>query len=94
MMEAFHSQNKTVEDSLSYTVLTEVAEFKDTDLATLQPSLHEVIDPQALDMLFSDENETDRSGNISFSYSGCHVCIDSDGCVHVHAAEDNRAVGA
>ena len=93
-METFRSENESKEKSLSYTVLTEVAKFKDTVPETLEPPLHEAIDPEALDMLFADRNGAARSGEISFSYSGCHVGIDSDGRVHVHEVEENPAVGA
>lgn len=93
-MEAYHLDNQPSEASLSYTIITKVAEFKETEAETLQPPLHKTIDPEALDALFIDGPEKDRSGKVSFVYSGCHIVIEKDGQVHVQDVEDNPAVGA
>lgn len=93
-MEAFHSEKQSSEAPLSYTIITGVAEFKETETESLEPPLHETIDPEALDSLFIDGPEKDRSGKISFVYSGCRIVIEKGGQVHVQDVEDSPAVGA
>lgn len=88
-MERSETGTQAGAKSLSYTVIENVAEHKGTDARMLDPPLYEVLDPDALDVLFSGEDETRCNGNISFEYSGCTVTVSSDGHVLVEDVEDD-----
>lgn len=80
-MERSETGTQAGAKSLSYTVIENVAEHKGTEALML--------DPDALDVLFSGEDETRCNGNISFEYSGCTVTVSSDGHVLVEDVEDD-----
>lgn len=93
-MESLPVNERSSEDPLSYAVVTAVAKFKDTEPKLLEPPLHEAIDPDALNSIFSDGDETGRKGKVSFVYSGCHVAVDDDGRVLVREDEENSTGSA
>lgn len=70
---------------LSSEVVFQVAATVDEPPERLDPPLHDVIDPDALDRLFwGRDPESDRaSGRIAFTYAGCHVVANSSGEVEV-----------
>lgn len=70
-------------EPVSTKVLDEVAAFKGTEPTELQPPLYDVIDPDALDSLFSERGGSSHGGRISFAYSDCEVVVESDGRVTV-----------
>lgn len=77
------SSRKTV----SRTVIEAIADAEGVAPATVSPpeyeSLHEVVDPGALDALFADRaNGASRpGGTVSFSFCGYDVTVDADGAV-------------
>jgi hypothetical protein len=64
--------------TVSERVIRTVAEATDTDPATLPP-LYESVDPDALNELV----ESMSDGEISFTYVGREVTVDSDGGVRL-----------
>ncbi|QLG27447.1 hypothetical protein HUG10_07740 [Halorarum halophilum] len=74
-------------ESLSYSVVESVARHKGTEALSLDPPLYEVLDPDALDVLFTGEGGMRCAGEISFEYSGCWVTVSSDG--HVFVEDDS-----
>lgn len=77
-------------ESLSATVIENVAGHKGTEALLLDPPLYDVLDPDALDALFRDVDGTRRTGEVSFEYCGCHVTVASDGRVLVEDADDDE----
>lgn len=79
--------------SLSYEVVAAVADREGVEPTDIEPpkydALYEVINPEALDSLFSPrENGMHRaSGRIEFDYCGYHVVVTSDGDVDVTELE-------
>lgn len=67
-------------------VIRLVAELEGVDPLSLDPPLNEVVDPDALDMLFET---TLADGFVRFEYCGYTVHVDSQGAVVV----DQRADG-
>lgn len=67
--------------SVSQAVIEAVAEAKGVPPAEIDPPLHEVVDPDALDRLFAPTfTGGDRpSGRIVFTYGGCEVVVRGDG---------------
>lgn len=70
-------------ESVSVTVVDRVADHHGVDPMTLEPRLHTVVDPDALDALVRDAAE---SMSVQFTYGGCAVTVDGDGTVDVRPA--------
>ena len=87
-MERTEAERRAGAESFSYTVVESVARHKGTEEIELDPPLYEVLDPDALDALFTGRGETRCPGRISFEYSGCTVTVSSTGHVLVEDAED------
>lgn len=68
---------------LSMRVVEVVAEADGVDPAQLDPTLHTVIDPEALDRLFATTSGGARRGSVTFSYRGHTVTVRSDGTVEL-----------
>ena len=71
-----NSQPTSSNNSLSRAVIEAVASEKDTEPEDLPETLHEVIDPDALDRLFAGKNSTD--GLVMFSFCGFNVTVTAD----------------
>jgi hypothetical protein len=73
-----------VEDS-SYRVVEAVARRKGVDPTELETRLNDVVDPDALDRLFSDGSGAREppTGRVEFRYCGYDVTVSSDGRVTV-----------
>lgn len=75
--------------SLSYEVITAVAEREGVEPTDIEPpeydALYEVVNPEALDSLFAPrENGANRTtGSIEFDYCGYHIVVTSDGEVDI-----------
>ena len=71
-------------------VVETVAALKDTEPTELQQPLYEVIDPDALDTLFTPKRDrtAQRGGEIQFMYCGCSVLIAPNGDVNVAQKEE------
>lgn len=72
------------EQSLSVRIVAAVAERADVSPTDLPP-LYDVIDPDALEDLFSHSTDQPLSvpGRVSFGYAGSTVTVFSDGAVEV-----------
>ncbi|USZ71420.1 hypothetical protein NGM15_15280 [Natronosalvus halobius] len=71
-------------NSLSLQIIEAVAERERTDPVELEPPLHSVIDPEALDSLFQSTSKRSRAnGTIQFDYCGYTVQISSSGGVQL-----------
>lgn len=68
--------------SVSSKIVSEVAEFKDVDPLGIETPLYEVVDPDALDDLFTARSGP-RAGSVEFAYAGCRVLVHSEGGVVV-----------
>lgn len=73
-------------ESLSTKIITEVAAAKGVSPIDVQPPLYDVIDSDALDSLFADQNGASRVGQVSFNYAGHEVTVESSGEVDVQVA--------
>ncbi|QRV15825.1 HalOD1 output domain-containing protein [Haloterrigena salifodinae] len=80
--------------SPSRTVIEAVAEAEGIPTEELRPptyaSLHDIVDPEALDSLFAPRsNGTPRSdGEVSFPYCGYHVTVEADGSITLEETDD------
>ena len=71
------------ECSTSHRVITAVAEETGNDPTEVGPLYH-VIDPDALDRLFSSTGKNVRSGgSVEFTFAGCDVVVHGSGEVEV-----------
>lgn len=79
-------------ESLTAEVLAAVADREGVDPIDLEPPLHDVVDPDALEALFSDSIDgTAREGvSAEFVYRGHRVLVDG-GTVHVTEADAQRS---
>lgn len=83
--------------SLSFKVITAVAEREGVDPIELEPpeyeALYDVINPEALDSLFAPrQNGTARAtGRVEFEFCGYDVVVTSDGDVALSEHTGRRA---
>ena len=79
-----------VEKPLSREVVETVAALKNTEPTELQQPLYEVIDPDALDALFTPKRDRTarRGGEIQFMYCGYSVRITPNGDVNAAQKEE------
>jgi hypothetical protein len=82
------SQREAFEErSTSQRVIAAVAEETGNDPTEVGPLYH-VIDPDALDRLFSATPGNDRNqGRVEFAFAGCDVAVSGDGEVEVSRRE-------
>ena len=82
-------------ESLTAEVLGAVADRKGVDPVDLEPPLHDVVDPDALEALFADSIHGTVRETVAaeFTYRGHRVLIDG-GTVHVRAADAERPAPA
>jgi hypothetical protein len=89
MLLSVDRSDTTTPTSLSYEVVTAIAELEGVEPTEIEPpeydALYDVINPEALDSLFAPrENGTHRAaGRVEFDYCGYHVVVTSDGEVKV-----------
>ena len=70
--------------ALSTRVITAVADTKDCSVSELTPPLYNVIDPEALEMLFQSASKSAAAdATVSFHYADCDVTVHGDGTVTV-----------
>lgn len=81
-------------ESLSHAVVEAVADAEGTDPLELEP-LYETVDPDALDALFSGiDGEPIGEGEVSFTYHGYEVSVDSEGSVSLAESTDRFRIGS
>lgn len=78
---------------LGVRIVTEVAAREGVDPTALTPPLHDVIDPDALDALFTSTPTQDRDGeaSVSFTYNGYDITVTSDGDLTIREGPDVTA---
>lgn len=73
-------------EPLSVALATAIATYLGRDVTELE-SLHETIDTDALDRLFTHAPaETNATGRIRFEYDSCLVTISADGEIRIESA--------
>lgn len=79
--------------SISFDVITAVAEKEGVDPVELEPpkyeALYDVVNPEALDSLFSSRQDgsSRASGRVEFTFCGYDVVVTSDGEVELEEEE-------
>ncbi len=68
-------------EELSMRVVEVVAAADGVDPAQLDPTLHAVVDAEALDRLFEPTKDGTRRGSVTFPYRDHTVTVRSDGTV-------------
>ncbi|MFC7213557.1 HalOD1 output domain-containing protein [Saliphagus sp. GCM10025334] len=91
----------TVADEFSPTkpslaIAARIAAREGTSPESLSPPLYSVIDPEALDSLFdaSASGRPDPRGQVTFTYCGYEVCVDSGGEITVSDAPRASSSGS
>ncbi|QLG47675.1 HalOD1 output domain-containing protein [Natrinema halophilum] len=74
-------------------IVEQIAALEDVDPTELQPPLHDVIDPEAVNDLFSPtkRNGTRESGRVRFDYLGYDVVVRGDGRVSVSSGRTQNS---
>lgn len=89
--EEYHAMHDWSSDEpLSFSVVRAVSRFAGEEPESLPP-LYDVIDPDALDTLFTDR--TGRNGSLSFSLDAHDVTVYADGSIVVERADANYPTG-
>ncbi|WP_126664839.1 HalOD1 output domain-containing protein [Haloterrigena salifodinae] len=89
MLLSADSSKATAADSLSFEVISAVAEQEGIDPVEIEPpeydALYDVINPEALDSLFAprEDGSSRGSGRVEFVFCGYRVVVTSDGNVDV-----------
>lgn len=75
--------------SPSHKVLTQVASSEGVSPTDLEPPLHDVVDPDALDRLVESSGfrSTDDVVTVEFPYRGYLIRVDSTGAVELTSAD-------
>ncbi|MFD1515260.1 HalOD1 output domain-containing protein [Halomarina rubra] len=81
----FHEASYDGSDPIYTAVVEAVAETKGVDPLSLEPPLYDVLDPEALDSLYSSPTRTETPLRVSFSYADCTVTVDSDGQILIES---------
>ena len=69
----------TDKDQLTVEIVTAVAELNGVSSMELDEKLHDVIDPDGLEMIFATESDTPPSiTHVAFTMAGCEVVVYSD----------------
>lgn len=77
----------------SMAVVVAVAKAKGVDPLELEP-LGNVIDPEALDKIFAETDDSRPSGWLTFRMAGCEVTVTSDGELSVTPKTDAESTAA
>lgn len=77
----------------SMAVVVAVAKAKGVDPLELEP-LGNVIDPEALDRIFAETDDSLPSGWLTFRMAGCEVTVTSDGELSVTPKTDVESAAA
>jgi len=72
---------------LSIAVVEAVAEAEGVEPVELQSTLYEVVDPDALDRLFTDREREEFAGRVVFELGAHEVTVQSNGDVLVRQVE-------
>lgn len=89
MNHRFATNETRSSDSVTETIVSEIAAREDTLPEDLAPTLYEVVDPDALERLFRPTVRGTRHGTVVFPFNGYTVTITSD--EHVQITTDGNA---
>lgn len=82
------------DESVTTVVSTGVAAITNTPPTELDP-LFEILDPDALNQLFSSTNGPSRGdGRVSFQFNDCTVIVDATGEIAISPTEDANPITA
>ena len=75
--------------SPSHSIVTQIATIEDVPPTDLEPPLHDVIDPDALDRLLDSNyrHASDESVSVEFTYRGHSVYVDATGTVDIDPSD-------
>ena len=91
-MDSQSPSRSGADESLSVTVVREIAAHDGVDPTELSPPLFHAIDPAALDALFEPtESGGPRTGRVTFVYDGKRITVDSDGAVEIDPDAPNES---
>ena len=96
MLLSSGSSDTTAVNSLSFEVITAVAEKEGVDPMEIEPpeyeALYDVVNPEALDSLFAPREDGTRrpTGRVEFVFCGYDVVVTSDGEVAVSERDGPR----
>lgn len=78
-------------DTVGETIVRTVAAVTGADPMAMPP-LYDVVDPDALDRLFSPPESSIRAGTgrVEFAYAGCAVTVHGDGQLEIRPASPGR----
>ena len=74
---------------LSQRVVQRIADAEDTDPTELEPPLHGVVDPDALERVFAPTagGSPRTQGAVHFQYQGYQVMVSAGGEIQLHGSE-------
>lgn len=84
------------DDRLSIRVINAIAEHEGTTPTEIRPVLYDIIDPDALDSLFSatHEGDTRANGSVEFRYGPHEVTVHSDGRIDIERVRDTESLSS
>ncbi|WP_233274732.1 HalOD1 output domain-containing protein [Haladaptatus cibarius] len=100
-MDDSTERESSIDDRPSIRVVNAIAEHEGTMPTEIRPVLYDIIDPDALDSLFSKTQlgNPRSDGHVSFDYDGHEVTVYSDGRVEIErlrerSTESPESVGS
>ncbi len=95
-MVAPDEESQDVNDRLSITVINAIAENEGTTPTEIRPVLYDIVDPDALDSLFSSTHHGDNraDGHLEFRYGPHRVTAYSDGRVEIEHVRDSGSLSS
>ncbi|GAA0201040.1 HalOD1 output domain-containing protein [Haladaptatus pallidirubidus] len=84
-MDDFTERESSIDDRPSIRVVNAIAEHEETTPTEIRPVLYDIIDPDALDSLFSETQlgNPRSDGHVSFEYDGHEVTVYSDSKIEI-----------
>lgn len=81
---------------ICWTVVAAVSATLDNPPGEIEQTLHDVIDPDALETLFRgrEGRNDEMNGKVGFRFAGCHVIVESSGAVLVTPVNDASTLHA
>ncbi|SIR04147.1 hypothetical protein SAMN05421858_1215 [Haladaptatus litoreus] len=90
-MDDSTERESSIDDRPSIRVVNAIAEHEGTTPTEIRPVLYDIIDPDALDSLFSETQlgNSRSDGHVSFEYDGHKVTVYSDGRVEIERLRES-----
>ncbi len=95
-MVAPDEESPSPNDRLSIRVINAIAENEGTTPTEIRPVLYDIVDPDALDSLFSSTHSGDgrADGHVDFRYGPHRVTAHSDGRVEIERVRDSGSLSS